>query len=120
MKTPYIKKTKTNWFDNAVAIILLIIVGLLIVGCAKQQPASETIANSAQESLNAISATLPKDCKSDPVTAQINAAKTAINATVTACNNEKDIIKADKRKYQLLFFALLIMVLANTARKVLK
>ena len=57
MTTPYIKKTKTNWIDNAVAIILVIIAGLLIVGCAQQQPASETIANSAQESLNAISAT---------------------------------------------------------------
>lgn len=120
MKTPYIKKTKHNWFDNAVAIILLILVIILIAGCAKQPPASETIANSAQESLNAVTATLPKECKSDAVVAQINAAKTAINATVTACNNEKDTINADKHKYQLLFFGLLIIVLANIARKVLK
>jgi hypothetical protein len=120
MPTPYIKKKKQKWIDNAIAIIILIMTILLITGCAKQQPASETIANSAQESLNAVTATLPKDCKSDAVTAQINAAKTAINATVTACNNEKDIINSDKRKYQLLFFGLLILILANTARKVLK
>ena len=93
---------------------------LILCGCTVNQPASETIANSAQESLNAISTTLTPECKTKAIESQINAAQTAIKATISACESEKEIINQEKIRWKWAFIMLSIMILAYIGRKVLK
>ena len=100
--------------------VLIILMVLCMFGCAKTAPTSETIANSAQESLNAINATLTPECKTKAIESQINAAQTAIKATIAACESEKEIITQEKLRWKWSFFALAVMVLVYIGRKVLK
>lgn len=97
-----------------------IIILIALAGCTQVTPPSETIANSAQESLNAISSTLTPECKTKAIESQINAAQTAIKATLSACQSEKEIITQEKLRWKWAFMALAIIVLVHVARKVLK
>ena len=118
-KTPYIesKQHKISKIVLAVVITLLI---LCLFGCTKTTPASETIANSAQESLNAVDNTLTPECKTKAIESQITAAKTAIQATLSACDSEKEIITQEKLRWKWAFFATVIMIAAYIAKKVMK
>lgn len=93
---------------------------LCLVGCANTTPASESIANSAQASIEAMSQTLTPECKTKAIESQINAAHTAIKAAIKACDNEKDIIIQEKLRWKYSFLALAIIVLVHVLRKVIK
>lgn len=118
-KTPYIE-SKQHKISKIVLAVLITLLILCLFGCAKTTPASETIANSAQESLNAIDNTLTPECKTKAIESQITAAKTAIQATLSACDSEKEIITQEKLRWKWAFLALAIIVLAHIARKVMK
>ena len=100
--------------------VLIICLILLLFGCAKNTPASESMANSATESLNALEQTIKPECKTNAVESQINAIKTSVKAIVTACDSEKDIITAEKLRWQWAFIALSLIVLVHVLRKVIK
>ena len=91
-----------------------------LCGCARNAPSSEHIANSATESLNAIEQTLTPECKTKAIESEINAAKSAIKATVSACESEKNVITQEKLRWKWSFIALAVLVLAYIARKVVK
>lgn len=119
MKTPYIESKRhkiSKWIFWGLIVALI----LCMCGCAKTTPASETIANSAQESLNAINDTLTPECKTKSIESQINATRTAIQATISACEDEKEIITQEKLRWKWSFIALSIIIMIHIARKVLK
>lgn len=119
MTTPYIQSKRNKqkiWLSWIVIIFLLI----CLAGCVKNTPASETIADSAQQSLNAITSTIKPECKTQTIETQINATHTAIKAMVKACESEKDAIIQEKIRWQWAFFALAIIIAIHVGRKVLK
>lgn len=120
MKTPYLKSKSYRTSKLILMWLFIIFMLCCIFGCAKTAPASETIADSAQESLNAISNTLTPECKTKAIESQINAVQTAIKATVSACESEKEIITQEKLRWEWSFFALSIIIALYIARKVLK
>jgi hypothetical protein len=100
--------------------IIIIFMLCCIFGCAKSTPATETIANSATESLNSLESTLTPECKTKAIESQINATKMAIKATVSACESEKAVITQEKLRWKWSFFATLIIIAVYIAKKVLK
>lgn len=97
-----------------------LLIPLLLAACTTNTPSTETIANSAQESLNAISATLTPECNTKAVQSQINAVSAGIKATVSACEAEKAAITQEKIRWKWAFFALAIIIAAYLAKKVIK
>lgn len=93
---------------------------LLLASCAKQEPLSETIADTAVNTVTAIEQSLPVECKTDAITTQFIIAKTEIRNVKNACENEKKEITRDKRKWQFGFWALVLVIGAYITRKILK
>lgn len=81
---------------------------------------SHEIANGAIQQATAIEQSLPKECATEAVKAQIAAIKTQITAITQACDTEKDKIKAEKVKWMTAFFGLLIAIVVFIIRKVMK
>lgn len=67
---------------------------ILLTGCSKTT-ATENIANSVIDSIESIEKTLPKECKTDAVIAQINGVKAQVPNIVQSCesriNEQKQI-----------------------------
>lgn len=120
MKSPYVKHSKRYKMCRLTFWVLIICLVLLLFGCAKNTPASESIANSATESLNALEHTIKPECKTNAVESQINAVKTSIKAIVVACDSEKDIIDQQRIRWMWSFIALFVIVLVHVLRKVIK
>ena len=120
MKSPYVKHSKRYKMCRLTFWVLIVCLVLLLFGCAKNVPASESIANSAQESLNALEQTIKPECKTNAVESQINAVKMSIKSIVTACDSEKDIIDQQRIRWMWSFIALAVIVLVHVLRKVLK
>lgn len=82
--------------------------------------ASNTIAESAINTATAIEKSLPKECATEGIKAQITAIKTQITAITQACDSEKAEIRSDKIKWKTAFFGLLIAIAVYVIRKVAK
>ena len=120
MKSPYIPHCRRYKRCTLTFWALIICLVLLLFGCAKNIPASESIANSAQESLNTLEQIIKPECKTKAIESQINATKTSIKAMVAVCESEKDIIDQQRIRWMWSFIALAVIVLVNILRKVLK
>lgn len=94
--------------------------GLVLLGCAKEQPASHIIADNAVDTVSAIQQSLPKECKTDSNELLFTVAKREIRNITTQCNTEKAEITRDKLKWKLSFWALIGVVAAYILRKILK
>lgn len=101
-----------------VAIFFLLI--LLLAGCSKTQPVSDTIADNAITATTALEQQLPAECKTSGITTQFEVIKTEIRAAKNACQAEKDIITHDKLKWKYGFWALVAIIGIYIARKVMK
>lgn len=99
---------------------ILLILTVLLSGCARETPVSETLTENAINATTALEQTLPSECKSDAIVTQITVIKTEIRAIKSACQTEKDEITRDKLKWKLAFWALVGVVAAYILRKVMK
>ena len=120
MKSPYVEHSRRYKRCRFTFWALIVCLLLLLFGCASTKPASESIANSAQESLNALNNTITPECRTNAIESQINAIKSSVNAIVTACDSEKEIITVEKLRWKWAFLTLLAIVLVHVLRKVLK
>lgn len=120
MKSPYIQHSRRYKRCRLTFWALIICLILLLFGCAKNISASENIANSAQESLNALEQTIKPECKTKAIESQITAIKSSVNAIVASCESEKDVIDQQRIRWMWSFIALAVIVLVNILRKVLK
>jgi hypothetical protein len=93
---------------------------LLLSGCVRETPVSETVLDSALQQVAALEQTLAPECKTDTVITQTAVIKTQIRAAKQSCKAEKaDIIK-QKRKWQFYFWALSAAIICYIIRKILK
>ena len=88
--------------------------------CVRQPVASDSIANSAQNSLVALEKTLTDTCNTPAIKSQLEAIKTQIIAIQDSCAIEKEVITQEKIKWKWAFMGLAMVVLAYIARKILK
>lgn len=99
---------------------ILVIVSVLLAGCAKEQPASHVAAQEAIETIGALYETLPGECKTKTTDFLITMAQNKAAKCDTECVKEKDRITQEKLKWQWSFWALAVVVGVYFARKVLK
>ena len=98
----------------------ILALAIMLGGCARQEPVSETIANNAINATTALEQQLPAECKTEAMTTQITVIKTEIRAVKSACQTEKDQITQEKLKWKMSFWALVAVIGVYIARKVLK
>ena len=101
-----------------VAIVFLLV--LLLAGCSKTEPVSNTIADNAISTVVAVEKALPDGCKTDAVKTQLTVIKSEIRSIASACESEKDVITTEKLKWKFGFWGLVIVIGLYIARKVMK
>jgi PBP1b-binding outer membrane lipoprotein LpoB len=98
----------------------VIVLGLILSGCASEKPTSETIADNAINATTGLEQTLTEECKTDAIKTQLAVIKSEIRNITKSCNIEKDQITREKNSWQLGFWGLIIIIGAYIVRKVLK
>lgn len=101
-------------------IVLYVILGLLVlslVACARTPDVSETIAENAINSVTAVEQGLTEECKTDAIRTQLTVVKSEIRTITKSCQAEKDEITRDKMKWKLSFWVLIGVIIAYIARK---
>ena len=73
-------------------------------GCARTDaPITNNIVESAKNTIESIKSTLPSECRTESINAQIVALETQINNIPEICQAEIEPIKAERDEYQLKF-----------------
>lgn len=85
--------------------VLLGFLILSLIGCAKQAPITNDAVNVAKKTLDAIKATLPTECRTESVLAQIEALDAQINNIPDVCRAEIEPIKAERDEYRTKFLS---------------
>lgn len=80
--------------------LLFVLFLLIFTGCSKTTVV-DNIADSVIQSVENIEKTLPKECKTEAVMAQINGVKAQIPNVVESCNSLLDKEKATTEKWTL-------------------
>lgn len=114
-KSTYFVK-KSHLLAKIVAICAVFAFILLLCGCHRTTPV-EAISESATAQIVALEKTLPPECKTDGIKAQIDAIKFEIGRAPAACEMEKDEIRAERNSWALGFFALAGVLAFLLARK---
>lgn len=97
----------------------LFLLCFILCSCGGQSTTSE-IVDSTTNSVIALEKSLPKECATKSINAQITAIKTQINTIGSVCEVEKAEIRQEKIKWQTAFWGLLIAIAAYILKKVLK
>lgn len=82
---------------------------LSLMGCATTGPINP-ITNSAQKTITALEQSIPEQCKTESVKANLDALKTQINAIPAVCTTEIKPYKEQRDKWRGFTFALLILI----------
>lgn len=85
--------------------VLLVFVIFSLMGCAKQAPITNDAVNAAKKTLDAIKTTLPTECRTESVLAQIEALDAQINNIPDVCRAEIEPIKAERDEYRTKFLS---------------
>lgn len=100
--------------------VIIILMLVLLFGCAKQPVPSESITNGAISTANAIEQSLSEGCKTEGIKMQLFALKSQINSINEACKVEKGVIEEEKVRWKLGFWGLLVAIGLYIIRKILK
>lgn len=92
---------------------------LMLLGCGSK-PATVSVAETAKESLSALSKTLPAECQTDGVMAQIAVVERLVETQLKVCETEKDVLKAEKARSDILLSLLAIFILVYTGLRLAK
>lgn len=98
----------------------LIVLLLLLTGCASNHSVSESIAENTIQEVNSLEQNLSAECKTDAVMTQLTIIKSQIRTSVQSCEMEKDVITQEKLKWKWAFFGLLSVIVVLLIKKVLK
>lgn len=85
--------------------VLLVFLIFSLIGCAKQAPITNDAVNAAKKTLDAIKTTLPTECRTESVFAQIEALDAQINNIPEMCRAEIEPIKAERDEYRTKFLS---------------
>ena len=109
-----------RYITNILIVAIFFLLALLLAGCAKNEPVSETIADNAVNATTALEKTLPEECKTESIKAQLTVIKTQIRAINSACETEKEVITGEKLRWKYSFWILIGIIAAYILRKVTK
>ena len=100
-------------------LVFLIILGctMLMCGCARKTPV-ETIADNATAQVIALEKTLPNECKTDGVLAQLVAIRAEIAVAPRACELQIKPIRQQRNGFAIALFALIALIIARFVKKV--
>lgn len=94
-----------------------ILFALLLVGCTTQTP-TESAVNAAIESITALEKSLPKECKTESVNAQIAALTTQVENTLLYCENEKKVLELEKDRLLMILFVMAAVISLYVIKKI--
>lgn len=114
-----VKKSHNFVFFGVKWAILLFIMGciLLMGGCAHKTPV-ETIADNATAQVVALEKTLPDECKTEAISAQIAAIKDVIAGAPAACEMQIKPIRTERNALAIALMAIIALVLARFVKRV--
>ena len=78
----------------------------LLCGCA-HKTATDSIIESVGRQIDALEKTLPAECRTTAIVAEIAAIKATANTVPAMCEQEKKALRADATKWRIAFFAVL-------------
>ena len=108
---------KSHLFGKIVLIWTIFLFILLLCGCAKT--ASETAADAALHQVDAVEQQIKKECPTAKIDKDMDALRSSIKSQLATCESELARVEADKVKWEVAFFATLIIMAAWFARKII-
>lgn len=99
------------------AVVFLLM--LLLSGCTRTV-ATDSVLESVKKQTDVLERSLPKECKTEVVMAQIAAIRSQTDAVSAVCNTEKREIIESRDKWKLGFFLLLIIAGVGFLRRIKK
>lgn len=97
----------------------LFLLCFILCSCGGHSATNDAV-ESTTNSVVALEKSLPKECATESINAQITAIKTQINTIGSVCEMEKAEIRKEKVKWQTAFWGLLVVIAAYIIKKVLK
>ena len=95
----------------------LLILTVLLSGCTRKTPV-ETITDNAMAQVVALEKTLPNECKTDAVLAQLVSIRAEIASAPAACELQIKPIRQQRNGYAIALFALIALIIARFVKKV--
>lgn len=95
---------------------ILLLSTVLLNGCFRSTPV-DTATETAKNSIVALEKSLKDDCKTEGINEQIKAIKTTITNIHETCLAEKEILKEQKTKWQILFLGAIGIIVLLLWRK---
>lgn len=105
---------------KAVLIFTILLVVLLLCGCAKKADPVDTITDTAHQQIVAIRESLPPECKTAAIDEQLKAHDGTVDSIKAMCDTQKAALNSEKLRWQWAFFALVGGIGLYFARKILK
>ena len=86
----------------------VLVIILLLSGCVKS--ASETATDAALAQVDAVEQSIKKECPQAKIDKDMEALRANIKSQLRTCESEQKRIQADKIKWQVAFFSLLVII----------
>lgn len=97
--------------------IAIALIGCLLCACSAKTP-TESAVQAATESITALEKSLPKECKTEAVNAQIAALTTQVENTLLYCENEKKVLKLEKDRLLMVLFFMTVVIGVYIIKKI--
>jgi hypothetical protein len=97
--------------------ITIALIGCLLCACSATTP-TESAVNAATESITALEKSLPKECKTEAVNAQIAALTTQVENTLLYCENEKKVLELEKDRLLMVLFMMAVVMGVYIIKKI--
>lgn len=104
-------------FAAVVAAVFLLV--LPLGGCAQSTP-TNSVLESVKGQVVALEKSLPAECKTATIKAQIEAIRTQTDAVATVCKTEKDALEQSRDKWMVAFFAVVAALGLLITKRILK
>lgn len=98
---------------------LLLLLSLVLCSCTTHT-VSHNIADNTINQITALEQSINEKCATDSIKTQINVIKSQIKAINGACDTEKAEITAEKNKYKIAFWSLVVIIGLFVSRKIIK
>lgn len=99
---------------------ILLILTVLLSGCAKEKPVYHEVVQNGIDVINAIEQGLPAECKTGSNEILFNVARKQMKNCESACDLAVAKVETEKLKWKWSVFGLLLVIGVYIARKVLK
>lgn len=93
---------------------------LFVLSSCGTHTVSHNIADNTINQITALEQSINEKCATDSIKTQINVIKSQIKAINGACDTEKAEITAEKNKYKIAFWSLVVIIGLFISRKIIK